>query len=74
MAAFRSERYPELTFQDRRGVWARFRGGRFETSDAAVAKRLRALPAEQGITEVKAPAKAPASASGKQAEGKAPTK
>lgn len=57
MPKFTSERYPALTLQDESGIWAQFEGGQFETSDAAVAKRLRAVPEEEGITEVKAPAK-----------------
>ena len=70
MAKFTSDRYPGLTLQDEQGVWAQFKGGEFETSDAAVAKRLRALPEEEGIAEVKSSAKA----SGKDTEPKAPAK
>ncbi|MGW1813286.1 hypothetical protein ACWCQM_06905 [Streptomyces sp. NPDC002125] len=51
MATFTSSTYPALTLQDDDGVWARFEDGRFETSDAAVAKRLRSLPESEGITE-----------------------
>lgn len=57
MAKFKSELYPQLTLQDDKGIWARFKDGEFETSDAAVVKRLRALPEEEGIVEVKASAK-----------------
>ncbi|MFW3477199.1 hypothetical protein [Streptomyces microflavus] len=59
MATFTSSKYPEITLQDDKGVWARFRGGRFETSDAGVAKRLRALPDGEGITEAGDPAPPP---------------
>ncbi|MFW3474455.1 hypothetical protein [Streptomyces microflavus] len=70
MATFTSSKYPEITLQDDKGVWARFRGGRFETSDAGVAKRLRALPDGEGITEAgdpapAAPDKAPAKSASK---------
>lgn len=58
MAAFTSANYPALTLQDEDGVWAQFAGGRFETGDAKVAARLRALPASEGITEQNAPASA----------------
>jgi hypothetical protein len=57
MAKFSSEKYPGLILQDEKGVWAQFVRGEFETSDAAVIKRLKALPESEGITEVKAPAK-----------------
>lgn len=57
MPVFHSPKYPHLTLQDGKGVWARFVGGEFETSDPAVAKRLRALPGDYEVTEVKAPAK-----------------
>ncbi|MFD6421039.1 hypothetical protein [Streptomyces sp. NPDC060198] len=57
MATFTSKTYPGLTLQDETGVWAQFAGGTFETSDAAVVKRLRALPEDEGIAEAKAPAK-----------------
>ncbi|MDF6043249.1 hypothetical protein LRD69_14040 [Streptomyces sp. JH14] len=57
MAKFRSAKYPALTLQDDKGIWARFEGGQLETTDAAVVKRLRGLPESEGISEVKAPAK-----------------
>ncbi|WP_020141138.1 hypothetical protein [Streptomyces sp. 351MFTsu5.1] len=66
MATFKSTRYPHLTLQDEKGVWAQFKGGEFETSDASVVKRLRALPEEEGIVEAKS--------SGKDSEPKAPAK
>ncbi|MFD6474386.1 hypothetical protein ACFWEH_12910 [Streptomyces anulatus] len=70
MATFTSSKYPEITLQDDKGVWARFRAGRFETSDAGIAKRLRALPDGEGITEAgepspSAPDKAPAKSASK---------
>jgi hypothetical protein len=52
MPRFVCERHPQLVLQDERGVWARFRGGVFETASPAVVKRLRALPAAEGIREV----------------------
>jgi hypothetical protein len=58
MAKFSSEKYPALVLQDEKGIWAKFEGGEFETTDAALAKRLRALPESEGIAEVKAAAKA----------------
>lgn len=58
MAKFSSEKYPHVTLQDDKGVWAKFEAGSFETTDAAVIKRLRGLPESEGISEVKAPAKA----------------
>ncbi len=58
MATFTSSKYPALTLQDDKGIWAQFKDGEFATSDAAVVKRLRALPEEEGITEAKASAKA----------------
>jgi hypothetical protein len=54
---FNSSKYPALTLQDDKGIWAQFKGGELTTSDAAVIKRLRALPEDEGITEAKAPAK-----------------
>lgn len=57
MATFSSSKYPALTLQDEKGIWAQFKGGEFTTADAAVVKRLRALPEDEGVTEVKAPAK-----------------
>lgn len=69
MAKFKSEQYPGLTLQDEKGIWAQFKGGEFETSDAAVAKRLRGLPEEEGIVEVKSSAKPSGST-----EPKAPAK
>jgi hypothetical protein len=57
MAKFSSEKYPALTLQDDKGIWAKFEGGELETTDAAVVKRLRGLPEEEGISEVKAAAK-----------------
>ncbi|MFB7739575.1 hypothetical protein ACFC08_35550 [Streptomyces sp. NPDC056112] len=58
MAKFESPKYRGLVLQDDKGVWAKFEDGLCETSDAAVAKRLRSLPGEYEVTEVKAPAKA----------------
>lgn len=58
MAKFSSEKYPGLTLQDDKGVWAKFEGGEFETTDAAVIKRLRGLPESEGVSEVKESAKA----------------
>ncbi|MFD5111442.1 hypothetical protein ACFWNG_03855 [Streptomyces sp. NPDC058391] len=52
MAKFSSEKYPALTLQDDKGIWARFEGAQFETFDSAVAKRLRGLPESEGISEV----------------------
>lgn len=57
MAKFSSEKYPALTLQDDKGIWAKFEGGELETTDAAVVKRLRGLPEAEGISEVKASAK-----------------
>jgi hypothetical protein len=51
MAKFSSEKYPGLILQDDKGVWARFERGEFETTDAAVIKRLRALPQADGVKE-----------------------
>lgn len=53
MATFTCARYPGLTLQDADGIWAQFTDGEFETDDARVAGRLRGLPEEEGITEVK---------------------
>ena len=71
MPKFESAKYPGLTLQDDKGIWAQFKDGEFETSDAAVAKRLRALPEEEGIVEVKASAKTSGDgdAGGQQAAG-----
>ncbi|MFB7224223.1 MULTISPECIES: hypothetical protein [Terrabacteria group] len=57
MAQFESTKYRGLVLQDDKGVWAKFEDGLCETSDAAVIKRLRALPDEYEVAEVKAPAK-----------------
>ncbi|MCX4886046.1 hypothetical protein [Streptomyces sp. NBC_00847] len=57
MAQFESSKYPGLILQDDKGIWARFKGGQFETTDAGVLKRLRALPEDYEVTEVKASAK-----------------
>lgn len=57
MAKFSSEKYPALTLQDDKGIWAKFEDGELETTDAAVMKRLRSLPEAEGISEVKAAAK-----------------
>lgn len=57
MAKFSCERYPGLTLQDEKGVWAQFAAGEFETTDAAVIKRLRSVPESEGLTEVKESAK-----------------
>jgi hypothetical protein len=54
---FSSSKYPALALQDDKGIWAQFKGGELTTSDAAVIKRLRALPEDEGITEAKASAK-----------------
>ncbi|MGK4583478.1 hypothetical protein [Kitasatospora sp. HPMI-4] len=51
MATFASALYPGLTLQDEKGIWAQFTAGRFETTDAAVIKRLQALPDSEGIAE-----------------------
>jgi hypothetical protein len=53
MAKFTTSRYPGLTLQDDKGVWAQFTDGAFETTDRAVIKRLGALPAEYEVAEVK---------------------
>lgn len=61
MAKFTSTRYPHVILQDADGIWARFADGEFETDDSAVADRLRGLPEEEGVTEIKtSTAKAPA--------------
>jgi hypothetical protein len=52
MAKFSSEKYPALILQDEKGIWARFERGEFETGDATVIKRLRGLPADDGVKEV----------------------
>lgn len=57
MAQFTSSKYSHLTLQDDKGVWAQFKEGQLETSDAAVVKRLRALPEDYEVSEVKASAK-----------------
>lgn len=54
MATFKSPKFPHLTLQDDKGVWAQFKDGEAEVSDAAALKRLRALPDEYGVSEVKA--------------------
>jgi hypothetical protein len=69
MATFTSSKYPALTLQDDKGIWAQFKDGHFEASDATVAKRLRALPEEEGISEVKSSEKPPS-----KGEPKAPAK
>ncbi|GAA5033158.1 hypothetical protein [Streptomyces siamensis] len=74
MATFKSSKYPGLTLQDDKGVWARFEGGTFETSDSGVAKRLRALPDEEGIAEVKTSEKAGGKDSGPKAPAKSASK
>jgi len=61
MANFASPKYPNLTLQDDKGIWAQFEGGEFETTDAGVIKRLRALPEDYEVSEVKASAKGDAS-------------
>ena len=53
MAKFQSAKYPGITLQDEKGIWAQFVGGEFETSDTAVLKRLRALAGDGGLAEVK---------------------
>ncbi|TXS35723.1 hypothetical protein [Streptomyces sp. OR43] len=58
MAKFSSAKYPALVLQDDKGIWATFADGELETTDAAVVKRLRGLPESEGISEVKAAAKA----------------
>ena len=57
MAHFESSKYPALTLQDDKGIWAQFEGGKLEATDAGAVKRLRALPEDYEVTEVKAPAK-----------------
>ncbi len=57
MANFASPKYPHLTLQDDKGIWAQFEDGQLETTDAAVVKRLRALPEDYEVAEVKAAAK-----------------
>lgn len=74
MAKFSSSKYPNLTLQDDKGVWAQFKGGEFETSEAAVVKRLRALPEDEGISEVKSSAKDDGGDGGKPASGDANAK
>ncbi|MEU7384018.1 hypothetical protein AB0A91_29335 [Streptomyces sp. NPDC042207] len=71
MAQFESKRFRGLALQDDKGVWAKFEDGLCETSDAAVAKRLRALPDEYEVTEVKASAKSDGGSGGSD---KAPSK
>ena len=51
-------KYAGLILQDAEGIWAKFEKGVLETADAAVVKRLRALPESEGVTEGKASAKA----------------
>jgi hypothetical protein len=50
MARFTTARYPGLTLQDEKGIWAQFADGAFETTDAAVVKRLKALPEDYGVS------------------------
>ncbi|MFH9977940.1 hypothetical protein ACH4ND_01505 [Streptomyces sp. NPDC017179] len=69
MPKFESPKHKGLVLQDDKGVWAKFEDGEFETSDASVAKRLRALPDDYEVTEAKAPAKADGDGSGKPAGG-----
>lgn len=57
MANFASPKYPHLTLQDDKGVWAQFKDGQLEATDAGVVKRLRALPEDYEVSEVKASAK-----------------
>lgn len=45
--------YRSLTLQDDKGVWGQFTDGEFTTTDAAVIKRLRALPESEQISEAK---------------------
>jgi len=59
-----------LTLQDEKGVWAQFADGEFETTDAAVVKRLKALPEEYGVTVVSA--KAGAADDGGDGSGETP--
>jgi hypothetical protein len=69
MAKFTTTRYPGLTLQDDKGVWAQFTDGAFETTDRAVIKRLSALPAEYEVVQDKdAPAEDPESGPEKRAE------
>jgi hypothetical protein len=49
MAKFESK-YAGLILQDEEGVWAKFEGGEFETTDAAVIARLRKA---EDVSEVK---------------------
>lgn len=51
MAKFTSKRYPGLTLQDDKGVWAQFADGAFETTNAALIKRLAALPADYEVSQ-----------------------
>lgn len=57
MPKFQTSKHPGLILQDEKGIWAQFKGGEFETSDAAAVKRLRTLPEDYEVTEVKASAK-----------------
>jgi hypothetical protein len=53
MARFTTARYPGLTLQDEKGIWAQFADGAFETSDRAVIKRLAALPEDYQVVQDK---------------------
>lgn len=69
MTRFTTTRYPGLTLQDDKGIWARFSDGAFETTDRAVIKRLAALPAEYEVVQDKgASAEDPESDPEKKAE------
>ncbi|MEU5442762.1 hypothetical protein [Streptomyces griseofuscus] len=68
MAQFSSPKYPHLTLQDDK-IWAQFREGKFETTDTAVIKRLRGLPDDYAVAEVKAAAKTSGGDGGQQGTG-----
>lgn len=53
MAKFTSD-YKGLLLEDDKGVWAHFQDGEFETTDTAVAARLRKV---EYVAEVKSKAK-----------------
>ena len=61
MAKFTSKRYPGLTLQDDKGIWAQFTDGVFETTNAALIKRLAGLPADYEVSQGEAPAETPES-------------
>ncbi|MFJ2863686.1 hypothetical protein [Kitasatospora sp. NPDC087314] len=60
MARFTTTRYPGLSLQDDKGIWAQFTDGACETADQSTIKRLRTLPDDYEVAEVKdAPAETP---------------